>query len=151
MWMGWKKNTYLIMIFYIIYSQISRYLLNELYFTHNIGVIHKYTRSKWNFWLKVSSTTKICFWNHSMREEGEFCSWICNFGQNPPFSEISQWFRKWFATRRKFQNKFFVVYVSLKKYMITTTLFELVEKLSRGIKKQIELGTYVQSLQILVA
>ena len=34
--------------------------------------------------------------------------------------------------------------------MITTTLFELVEKLSRGIKKQIELGTYVQSLQILV-
>ena len=70
--------------------------------------------------------------------EGEFCSWICNFGQNPPFSEISQWFRKWFATRRKFQNKFFVVYVSLKKYMITTTLFELVEKLSRGIKKQIE-------------
>lgn len=42
-------------------------------------------------------------------------------------------------------------FIEMKKYMITTTLFELVEKLSRGIKKQIELGTYVQSLQILVA
>ena len=43
----------------------------------------------------------------------------------------------------------------MKEYMIATsliatTLLELVEKLSGGIKKQIELSTYVHSLQILV-
>jgi hypothetical protein len=34
--------------------------------------------------------------------------------------------------------------------MIATTLLELVEDLSGGIKKQIELGSYVHNLQILV-
>ena len=34
--------------------------------------------------------------------------------KNPPFSEISQWVQKWFATSGRFQNKFFVSYV----YMI---------------------------------
>ena len=34
--------------------------------------------------------------------------------------------------------------------MVARTLLKLVEELSGGIKKQIELGTYVHSLQILV-
>ena len=41
--------------------------------------------------------------------------------KNPPFSEISQWVRKCFATWRKFQNKFFVLYV----YMINENLSQI--------------------------